>query len=98
VKLSEQERKIITTFFADKPVKRAFLFGSYARGDANTSSDIDLLIEWDYNQPIGWKWISYWKDLQTRLQKKVDLVSDRWLDPQISSFIHHDKELIYERE
>ncbi len=98
MKLSEREREIIAAFFADKPVKRAFLFGSYARGDADNSSDIDLLIEWDYNQAIGWKWIGYWKELQNRLQKKVDFVSDRWLDPKISSFVHHDKELIYERQ
>lgn len=37
----------------DKPVLRAFLFGSMSRGDAGPDSDIDILVELDYNLHIG---------------------------------------------
>ncbi len=41
MKLSEQQRQIISNFFADNPVLRAYVFGSCARGDADGKSDID---------------------------------------------------------
>ena len=54
MKLTEQQKEIIRRFFVGKPVFRAYVFGSYARGDARENSDVDLLIEWDYSQPLGW--------------------------------------------
>ena len=38
-------RKIITPIARSFGIKRVYLFGSYAKGNANASSDVDLLIE-----------------------------------------------------
>lgn len=35
----------LVTLLADGPVKKAVLFGSYAKGNADEKSDIDLLID-----------------------------------------------------
>ncbi|MBL0310360.1 MAG: nucleotidyltransferase domain-containing protein [Bacteroidetes bacterium] len=98
MKLNETQRQIIRQFFLDKPVLRAYVFGSYARGDAHEDSDIDLLVDWDYSKPIGWTYISAWRELKEKLQKEVDLVSLKWLDPSLEKVIHRDKQLIYERK
>ncbi|MCG2716559.1 MAG: nucleotidyltransferase domain-containing protein, partial [Candidatus Marinimicrobia bacterium] len=39
---------MITDYFKDKPVLRAYLFGSQVRNEADVDSDIDILVELDY--------------------------------------------------
>lgn len=98
MKLSEQQRQTISAFFADKPIIRAYVFGSYARGDADEKSDIDLLIDWDYNEHIGWGYVSAWRELKEKLNKEIDFVSVKWIDPSLQQMINRDKQLIYERK
>src|SRR6266404_3506395 len=98
MKLTEEQREVINNFFQDKPVFRAYVFGSYARGDADEDSDIDLLIDWDYSQPIGWTYLSARRELKEKLNKDVDLVSIKWIAPSLESLINRDKQLVYERK
>lgn len=87
----------ITKYFQYKPVLKVFVFGSYARGDAHENSDIDLLVELDYTEPIGWDFIQMQLDLQEILAQKVDLVSARGLSKYIKPIIESEKQLIYAR-
>ena len=98
MKLTELQRQIISNFFTDKPIRSVYVFGSYARGDANEKSDIDLLIDWDYSQHIGWGYVSAWRELKEKLNKEVDLVSLKWIAPSLEEMINRDKQLIYERK
>lgn len=98
MKLSAAELDIIRNYFADKPVLRAYIFGSYARGDANEQSDIDLLIDWDYSQQIGWGYVSAWRELKEKLNKEVDFVSAKWIHTSLQEKINRDKQLVYERK
>ncbi|MFN5773830.1 nucleotidyltransferase family protein, partial [Flavobacterium sp.] len=51
--LNSNQINIIQNFFSKQPVLKAYLFGSYSKDLENDSSDIDLLVELDYSQPIG---------------------------------------------
>lgn len=82
---------------SDKPVLRAYVFGSYARDEANSKSDLDLLLGLDHSRPVGLQFISMKLDLEEQLNKPVDLVSYNGLSPRIRPFIDQDKQLIYER-
>jgi hypothetical protein len=74
--LSNQENILLHKYFADKPVKRAWLFGSYARNtQVEGVSDIDILLELDYFKPIGMKFFNYQRELQDLLHSKVDVVT-----------------------
>ena len=95
--LSPTQIASIQTFFQDKPVKKVYVFGSYARGESDENSDIDLLVDWDYSKGIGWEVINYNANIKTELKKDVDLVSMRWISPLIEEFINADKKLIYEK-
>lgn len=97
MKLTTSELDTIGRYLQDKPVVRAYIFGSYARDEADAQSDLDLLVELDYNQPIGLQFIGMKLDLEERLNKAVDLVSANGLSPRIRPFIDQDKQLIYER-
>ncbi len=94
--LSLQHIRFIQSYFRNKPVLRAWLFGSQARGDANENSDVDILVELDYEKKIGWEFLTMQQELQTALGQKVDLVSSRGLSPFIGPWIEAEKQLIYD--
>jgi uncharacterized protein len=95
--LESKYRKVISDYFQNKPVLKAYLFGSYVRGEANEQSDVDILIELDYSQSIGLAFVEMQLDLRNMLSRKVDLVSERGLSKFIKPFIEKEKELIYAR-
>lgn len=95
--LTNSQINIIKDFFSKQPVLKAYLFGSYRRGSENKDSDIDLLVELDYSQPIGLEFIQMQLDLQKLLSKKVDLVSARGLSKYIQPILDKEKKLIYAR-
>ena len=95
--LSDKKISLIQDYFKDKPVLKAYLFGSFARGDANEQSDYDILVELDYTQRIGLEYIQMQLDLTSILKGEVDLVSDKALSRHIRPFVEKEKLLIYEK-
>ena len=95
--LSTKEIQQIKSYFSNKPVQKAFVFGSYSRNEASADSDLDLLVELDYSQHIGLEFIKMKLELEEKLHKKVDLVSSNAVSKHILPFINKDKKLIYER-
>lgn len=93
------KKSIIESIVAEKPylqehfgVEEIALFGSYARGEENADSDIDILVS--VKKPSYSLLIGLYSYLEKRLNKKIDLlrkgphVSERFLK-QIN------KDLIY---
>lgn len=97
MKLQKEQLEIIQNYFKAQPVLKAYLFGSYVRDEAHLDSDIDILVDLDYSQSIGWDFIQMQIDLQDLLSKKVDLVSARGLSKYIQPIIDREKQLIYDR-
>jgi predicted nucleotidyltransferase len=95
--LSVADKLLLQQYFSGIPVKKAYLFGSTARNEANMQSDIDILVELDHSTPIGMKFFIYQSDLEELLHKKVDLITTEGLSRHIKPFIEKDKILIYER-
>ena len=62
-------------------IRRAGIFGSYARGEQKRSSDIDILVEPAEN--MGFKFAGLEIRLTKALKKKVDLVSYNGLSPYL---------------
>jgi len=61
------------------------VFGSYARGEANPASDIDIIVE--FAHPIGWEFVDLADYLESLLHHKVDLVIKRSLHPLLRDTI-----------
>lgn len=97
MKLSNDEIRSIAEYFQNKPVLKAFLFGSFSRDEAGENSDVDILVELDYSKHIGLGFVGMKLDLESRLHKKIDLVSSEAISRYISPFIDRDKKLIYEK-
>lgn len=97
MKLTDAKLKIIKDYFKTRPVLKAYLFGSYVRGQADSQSDIDILVELDYSQRIGLGFIQMQIDLEEILQTKVDLISSNSLSKYIKPLVDSEKQLIYAR-
>lgn len=97
MRLSIEDIERVEAYFRSRPVLRAWVFGSQARGEATEGSDIDLLVELDDSQPVGLRFVEMGLELSELLGRPVDLVSARGLSPRIRPFIEEEKRLIYER-
>jgi hypothetical protein len=95
--LSENNIEKIKAYLINKPVLKAYLFGSQVSGKATENSDIDLLVELDYSQKIRLQFIQMQIDLEDLLGKKVDLVSEKGVSKYIKPIINQEKLLIYAR-
>lgn len=90
--------KIIADYFKTQPVMKAWLFGSFARGEETPNSDVDILVQFDHKQPIGLlRYAGMWREIEDLIGRKVDLVEDGTLMPFAVESANHDKQLIYER-
>ena len=86
---------IVAEYFKDKPIKSVYLFGSYARGEAKSKSDIDLLISLFENSKITYFTLGgYLYDLQNLFLKKVDLVHEKAIKPFLEKNIEDEKLLL----
>ena len=97
MKLDANKINTIKKYFETRPVLRAYLFGSYARNEADSLSDIDILVDLDYSQRIGLQFIQMKIDLEKLLNSKVDLVSSNGLSQYIKPIVENEKQLIYAR-
>jgi predicted nucleotidyltransferase len=97
MKLAPEYHIKIREYLKDKPVFKAYLFGSYAREEADEDSDIDILLELDYSEHIGLEYVQMKLDIEKILNRPVDLVSERALSKYIKPIVDKEKVLIYER-
>ncbi len=93
--LDKNRLESIKAYFKTRPVLKAYLFGSYVRGEADADSDIDILVDLDYSQKIGLLFIQMKIDLEKLLHTKVDLVSSNGISQYIKPLVDNEKQLIY---
>jgi len=97
MKLTNREIKLIKDYFKTRPVLRAYIFGSYARGEADEKSDVDILVDLDQNELMGLAFFSMYQELEQKLHKKIDIIPSDSLSPYVRESAHAEKKLFYER-
>lgn len=70
-------------------VKKAGIFGSWARGEEKIESDIDILIQPTKN--MGIEFVGIKLELEDKLGRKVDLVSYKGINPHLKKYILKDE-------
>lgn len=89
---------IIQNYFTTQPVVKAWIFGSFARGEANDQSDIDILVTLDKDAHMGLMGFAAMSlELEGMLNRTVDIVMDDCVKSFARESIDADKMLIYER-
>ncbi len=66
-------------------VVKASMFGSYARGDFDASSDVDILIQPPVGMGLGF--VRLKRELEEKLDKNVDLLSYKGISPYLRESI-----------
>ena len=88
----------LQTFFPAYPIEKAWVFGSYARGEETRKSDVDVMVRFDENARISlFDYAGIMIDLEKALHKKVDLVEEGQLRRWARESAEQDKILVYER-
>ena len=88
----------IREYLATQPITRAWLFGSFSRGEETENSDVDILVDFDKDARIGlFKYAGIYGDLKELLGREVDLVQNGALKAFAVESAEQDKILIYER-
>ena len=65
------------------------VFGSVARGEAGSDSDVDFLVDFKPDYTL-WDHIGLKQDLEDLLKRKVDLVLEKNLREELRDYVLHD--------
>lgn len=66
------------------------VFGSVARGEASPESDVDFLVDWDYERISDWGGAGLFEELEALLGRQVDIATESQLRPGIKEQILKD--------
>lgn len=91
---------MISDYFKTQPVLKAWLFGSFARGEETPTSDVDIPFVPDRSgKPFTlFTHGGMYMDLKELLGREVDLIEEGSLRPYAVESANRDKILIYERK
>lgn len=97
----ESANEIMNTILENKDrikqygVRKIGIFGSYARGEQNADSDVDLVAEFEEGAKNFDSYMELCFFLEEILHKKVDVLTPEGIDPLMKPGI--EKETVYER-
>lgn len=97
---TEQIKQTVADYFRDKPVRKVYLFGSYARGEADEESDVDLLLDIEEDASVTYFTLGgYLADMRDLFKRKVDIVTLDALrsDRYFTKFVEAEKKELYAR-
>lgn len=97
----EKAKQAIREVSAQFPaIKKAYLFGSFARGTFTDNSDVDIRVKLDRSIPFNLRDLAqYSKRIERACGREVDVVSAKKIkNKQLEAAINRDKELVYERK
>ena len=94
MKVSELQEKTIT-ILREYGVAHASVFGSVARGEDRSDSDVDLLVR--LGKPMTlFGFVGLAQALEKVLGKKVDLVTEQSLNKHVKPYVLRELQTIYE--
>ena len=89
----------IREYCATQPIARLSVFGSAARDELTPDSDIDLLVEYLIDAPVGYFTMAqHMLDFAEILNRRVDLATPDSLSPYIRQAVLDSAELIYAKD
>jgi predicted nucleotidyltransferase len=91
----EELKQLIIPVVSKYDVDRVYVFGSYARGDAGRTSDVDLRI--DADRLRAFDLCGLMVRLEEALKTSVDVIPTDSMSPGFLDSIRQDEVMVYER-
>ena len=88
-------RQRIAEFCRRHHIRRLSLFGSVLRDDFRPDSDIDVLVTFEPGQVVGLRIVDIEDELAQLLGRRVDLVSEKYLNHRIRDRVLSAAEVQY---
>ena len=95
--MNQNVASTIRNYFSTQPVEKAWVFGSYSRGEERANSDIDIIITLIPGTRMGLKFFEMNLELEKLLNRPVDLIIEGDLLPYAEKTANRDKVLVYAR-
>ena len=87
----------LQTFFPAYPVEKAWVFGSYARGEETRKSDVDIMVRFEKDAEVSLlDYVRIMNRLKDFLRKKIDMVEEGQLHTWAQESVEREKILVYE--
>ncbi len=89
----EEIQHTIKNYLDQYPISRIGIFGSFARNEERPDSDIDILVT--FEEPISLlALVRIHRELSELLNRKVDIVSEKYLHPRMKEAVQKDLKII----
>ncbi|MBS3074631.1 nucleotidyltransferase family protein [Candidatus Pacearchaeota archaeon] len=85
----EKIKPLIIKILKKEGIKKAGIFGSYARGEQKKNSDVDIIIE--PRKGMGFDFFGMQVDLEEALKKKVEVITYKYIHPLLKERILKDE-------
>jgi predicted nucleotidyltransferase len=73
-------------------VSRLSVFGSFARGEPNDESDVDILVEFEPGQETFDNFLDLAEFLEELFERRVDLLTPESLNPRFGHYVLEEAE------
>jgi len=90
-------KNTISDYFKTQPVEKAWVFGSFSRGEERLDSDVDILVSLIPGTRLGLRFFAMSLELEQLLNRPVDLVIEGDILPFAEKTVNKDKILVYAR-
>ena len=89
------DRDKLAQFCRRHRIRRLWVFGSVLRDDFSEDSDMDILYEFEPDNTIGWDIIDIEEELAELIGRKIDFISEKYLNQHIKNHPVFHKEILY---
>jgi len=90
----EEIKRMITPILTKHGIKKAAFFGSSVRGELQSDSDIDILVEIEQKLSL-FGFIALKLEIEEALGRKVDLVEYDTIKPNLKDYILSEQVVIF---
>jgi predicted nucleotidyltransferase len=95
--MNKEISNTIQEYFKTQPVDKAWVFGSFSRGEERPECDVDIIVSLIPGTRLGLKFFAMNLELERLLNRSVDLVIEGDLLPFAEEMANRDKILVYAR-
>lgn len=89
----DQTIQTIKDYLSQFPITKIGIFGSFARNEEGEDSDIDILVTFEEAVSL-FTLVRMHRELSELLNRKVDIVSEKYLHPHLKASIEKDLKII----